>query len=632
MLALADISQELLRRERSTDEAPRRLLYRDRVSFSFRDGESLRGGMARACELAGAPNSWTVLREVGLKHRNRVLVSEDPDIDIGALAEALGVTREEVAARQYPEKENGAREYFGMIVPAGSIESRARRYSPTFLRDRGYHLAAWELKFLPFCPVTWDMLLQHCDACRSQPPQAQGWVRTLTPVDRCDECGRRLADRSTSNVSEGLRPALEIISCLVRCTEKKRASVFDLLPSDLGRADPQALLDVILGLAKHMKPSPTEEDSDPQVIRLHRACKAVQSWPTGLDDIEFSASPTGPILPPLMQTYAALGAESAIDAAEAEYASIRAMNHSTCGDELDRIVGLREASAISGLEDDTLRAAWEACLITRRYRAHGNRLLPAFEVRELLAFAEAWRTRVSASSVASRFGLPTYAIEQCVIRGHLIPTALSLPGSGYFFSKQAADRFCDETSLKQPAPHVATVALYDLMRLVSGRLKPWGEVLSAVALGRISAKLEPGDDNQLAKRLQIDESSAKYLIGKEAAKGVPSLCGLSSTICQSDAYEVLNCSATSSGMLDGIASTGINPKLFPLELVAKRAGEVVATSEIAKHLDLDPTRTSRLLSAARVREIVPGGWDRVHAFELINRATLMRDAQLSLIF
>ena len=85
-------------------------------------------------------------------------------------------------------------------------------------------------------------------------------------------------------------------------------------------------------------------------------------------------------------------------------------------------------------------------------------------------------------------------------------------------------------------------------------------------------------------------------------------------------------------MLDGIASTGINPKLFPLELVAKRAGEVAATSEIAKHLDLDPTRTSRLLSAARVREIVPGGWDRVHAFELINRATLMRDAQLALSF
>ncbi len=56
-----------------------------------------------------------------------------------------------------------------------------------------------------------------------------------------------------------------------------------------------------------------------------------------------------------------------IDAAEAEYANLKAVTHLTGGDDLDRIAGLREASAISGLEDDTLRAAWEAQLITRRY-------------------------------------------------------------------------------------------------------------------------------------------------------------------------------------------------------------------------------------------------------------------------
>lgn len=630
MLALADISQELLRRERSTDDVPRRLLYRDRVSFSFRDGESLRGGMARACELAGAPNSWTVLREVGLKHRNRVLVSEDPDIDIGALAEALGVTREEVTARQYPEKENGAREYFGMIVPAGSIESRARRYSPTFLRGHGYHLAAWELKFLPFCPVTWDMLLQHCDACRSQPPQAQGWVRTLTPIDRCDECGRKLAERSTTSVSEELRPALEIISCLVRSTENERASVINKLPSALGGAEPQALLDVILGLAKHMKASSTRGEVNPQVIRLHLACKAIQTWPTGLDGIEFKVSPTSQTLPPLLQSYAALGAEPAVDAAKEEYASIRAVTRLTAGDDLDRVIGLREASAISGLEDDTLRAAWEARLITRRYRAHGDRLLPAFKVRELLAFAEAWKARVSASSVASRFGLPTYGIEQCVIQRVLRPTALSLPGSGYRFSARTVDRFCDMASMRPPASHVATIALSDLMRMVSGRLKPWGDVLNAVKLGRVSAKLEPGEDHQLAERLQIEEISAKVLIEKVATEGAPCLRGLSSAICQSDALEILNCSATSFRMLEGIASTGINPKLFPLELVVDRARQVAATSEIAKQLELNPTLTSRLLCAARVREIVPGGWDRVQAAALIHRATLMREAQISL--
>ena len=630
MLALADISQELLRRERSTGDAPRRLLYRDRVSFSFRDGESLRGGMARACELAGAPNSWTVLREVGLKHRNRVLVSEDPDIDVGGLAEALGVAREEVIARQYPETENGARGFFGMVVPAGSIESRMRRYSPAFLSSYRYHLAAWELKFLPFCPVTWDLLLPHCDACRSQPPQAQGWIRTLTPVDRCDECGRKLADRVTMSVSEELRPALEVICRLVLTTVNDRASVFDMLPTALGRAEPQALLDVILGLAKHMKAPTLTEVGNAQVVRLHRACKAVQSWPAGLKDIEFSASANGQTLPPLLQSYAGLGAETATEAAKAEWESTAAISPSADREELDRVVGIREASAISGLEDDTLRSAWEARLITRRYRAHGNRLLPAFKVRELLAFSEAWKGRLNASSVGHRFGLPTYAIEQCAMRRVLIPSALSLPGSGYRFSAEAVDRFRKAASLQEPAPEVSMIALYDLMRWISGALKPWGEVLSAVVLGQISARLELGDDDQFAKRLLIEKSAAKDLIEKLAQDGAASLHGLSSMISQSDALEILNCSASSFGMLEGIVSTGINPKLFPLEPVVDRARQVASTAEIAKQLDLDPTRTFRLLRAARVREIVPGGWDRDRAFALINRATLMRDAQLSL--
>lgn len=296
------------------------------------------------------------------------------------------------------------------------------------------------------------------------------------------------------------------------------------------------------------------------------------------------------------------------------------------------VASIREASAISGLEDDTLRSAWEARLVTRRYRAHGDRLLPAFEVRELLAFAGAWKTRVSASSVGYRFGLPTYAIEQCAIGRVLLPSALSLPGSGFRFSTRNVDRFCDMASLQQPAPHAKMIMLHDLMRGVAGRMKPWGDVLHAVTLGQISAKLEPGEDDQFARRLLIEESGAKELVMKSMRGGPASLRGLSPMISQSDALEILNCSATSFGMLKGIASTGINPKLFPLEQVVDRAKQVAATAEIAKQLDLDPTRTSRLLSAARVREIVPGGWHRVHAYELISRATLMRDAQLSLGF
>ncbi len=634
MLALADISEELLRRERSTDDAPRRLLHGEKEAFSFEHSESLRGGVARACELAGAPNSWTVLREMGLKHRNRVLVSEDPDIDVGALADALGVSREDVMARRYDEANNGARDFFGMLVPAGSIESRLRRFSPTFLRTHHYHLAAWELKFLPFCPETWDMLLSFCDACKSAPCQMQAWTRTVTPVDRCDECGRKLADRVTGSVSEELRPTLEIIARLVRTTNEERDSVFEILPPALRQSTPQALLNVILGLAKHIKASALSTFDTPQVARLHRACAALENWPKGLERLEFSASQNGQTLPPLLQDYASLGAIPAFKAAVREYSDKGSVEttaeYSSNGNKGIHVVGIREASALAGLDDDVLRSIWEARLVTRRYRAHGARLLPAFDLEELKRFAKAWKARASAATVAYRFGLPTYAIEQCATLQVLRPSALSVPGSGYYFLKDVIDKFSISLMSHRANPVGSMISLRDAMRIVSGGLKPWGGVLNAIKQGVLPAILREGPETHLAKRLLVDKVAIAKLITEIAAENLEPVIGLSPMVTQTDALEVLNSSATSLGLLEGIVSTGINPKLFPLQQILDRAKTVVATAEVAERMDLDPTRTFRLLRAARVREIVPGGWDRTHAFELIRRATTLRDSQLSL--
>ena len=282
MLGVAELSTELNRLHKHVGDETRRLRLLDasgKQAFSFHERESLRGGVARALELAKLPNSWTFLKEFGLRHRNRVAISEDSEIDLGGIAEALGCDRNEVASRTYQARVNGARDFFGITVPHGSIEVQRRRFSPSFFANHGtFHLAAWELKFLPFCPVTWDLLMSTCSMCKTNPGQPQGWTRTLTPVDRCDECGRELARQIPDVVPDEMRPALEIVRHLAGTTPADRNRVYSHLPRTLQKSSPQEILDVILGLARYLA-MPQALLGNLNLVRLHEACQAVAEWP-----------------------------------------------------------------------------------------------------------------------------------------------------------------------------------------------------------------------------------------------------------------------------------------------------------------------------------------------------------------
>lgn len=150
------------------------------------------------------------------------------------------------------------------------------------------------------------------------------------PIDRCDGCGIGLADRSTPFVSEELRSALGMICRLVRTAENERSSVSEILPASSGWAEPHAFLDAFLGLAKPMKVHASNEDDDGQPIGLPRTCQAIPTWPTGQQNIEFEAARTGQSLPPLLQSYAATGADPAIRAAQAECNGTTVLVPSAC--------------------------------------------------------------------------------------------------------------------------------------------------------------------------------------------------------------------------------------------------------------------------------------------------------------
>lgn len=632
MLSLASLAAELLRNQAPLSDGPRKLRFKKDDPFAFREHESLRGGTARACYLAGVPNSFTVLREVGLKHRNLVSIAEDPNIDETALAEALGVHLSEITRRRYPKAKSGKRHYFGLWLPANSIDIRNRRFAPEFLALNGFHHAAWELKFLPFCPETWNILQAYCNACKNEAPIPQGWTKTLADVTHCDTCGRSLAQQPVVRVDESLRPELQIIARLVTTDKVARGSVREILPAALHDCELQALLDVILGLAKHVLVQTDVAKELAQISRLHTACHAVTRWPHGLDDLPFSI-PDSPVLTGLFQQYASLGAERVAPEHAAAFNrpnTAAQIVHSASVHELGDIIGLREATEVAGLTADVLRQIWSARLITRRYKTHGKKMLPAFEVGELSAFSKAWKAVTPARAVAHRFGLPTYAIEQCAALKLIIPSPLVLPHSGYAFTTEQIDRLTSYFAPNATEVPETAVSLREAMRQISGQLKPWGTLLNAICKGCLPAWILQGPDHKLTSRIQIDASSFESLLASRFHSDADCTRGLSEMIPQADALEILNCSATSAGILEGLNAQGVNPKLFRLDQVLQRAKEVVATSDIAARLQLDNTRAYHLLLKAKVPEIVPSGWERQAAFQLVTKTNALKAAQLAL--
>lgn len=638
MIGLAEISTEILRRDRS-EEQLRRLLMRPDDSgekgFAFKRTESLRGGLSRAFARAGLTSSWLMLKEVGIKHRNRVLVSEDTKLDIAALAEGLQVPRDQILERRYPEVAPGVREFFGLQITSSYFETRTRHFSPTFLKNSKFHHAAWELKFLPFCPETFDMLQSTCIICRPDNGHVQGWIRTLTPVDCCDECGRRLAYQPALKVPEEMQPALNIIARIVSPDSTIRHTFSDFVPSQLKTNSPQQIFDVIIGLTRHVAIPEGRRNEDERLVRLHLACEAVSKWPNGIDKLDFRVSKKGAILPPLMRRYAALGAESPSDIGKAALAGASVQIAQEGGAALGlcdsaELLGLSKACQLAGLSYDFVDKVWNSGFVTRRYRFHGTTLFPAVDIRELMLFADILKQRMSTATVSYQLGISNYGIEQCALLNVIPIHALTLPDDGYYFAPDQIDNLLQKLQQRSVDVSGNLISIRDALRRTASGVKPWGYILKELLEGRIPFNYHHIPKQRLSEWLLVSETDiTEYLpaLMQQAASGA---ADLSSLISQGDAREILNCSNAVVGMLHGIEGQGMNPILYPLKKVIARSQECIATFEVVDRLNMSPAAAHCLLREAGVIQVVPGGWHRGQTEALIACDMAAQRAQASL--
>lgn len=574
------------------------------------EGQSLRGLVASSCHANHLPNSFGLLQPMGLVHRNRVNVSEDPGIDPAELAHAMRVADADVRERRYDPLGRGHVSFFGLDINGRRIETAIRRFSPlAFGKDEPdrphHHRAVWELRDIPFCLENWDMLQ---DTCHCEPGGVvQRWSRTLTRVEECDKCGDPLAWLEPFEVPIPMRPALGVLGALLLTSPEARNEASGLLPEALRATDRSAIFATVIRLANTIDPAAADvsfEEPETRLSALHSACDALLQWPRGLIDVHLPLA-TDAARESLRSMWNRLGPpisarpKSRPDPKPAPARLNRA----------DAPVGIRRATEIARLSPEVLHAAWTHGMVTRHERPHGERMVPTFDQAELLALGEEWRSRRQPDSVAFEYGLPLYAIEQIAFVGCLVPGARSMPGTGPHFTPGNVASFGRD--LQAGVRHVPDpIPLKQVMRLVGGRLKPWGPAVSLLMDRTVPYDL--GDGRRLFDRIVVDRKHADRIASSrfEMPKNPP--FAFSDTIVQHDALEVLNATGDLAHLLRTKPSTGRNPKIYRVVDIVTRAEEIVTLAEIAAVMGTDPATALQNLTREGQAELrlLPGAWPR----------------------
>ncbi|MDR6145971.1 hypothetical protein QE363_001764 [Sphingomonas sp. SORGH_AS870] len=598
--------------------------------------ESLRSLSYRACAINDLPNSWGLLRHMGLLHRNQVLVAESPDIETAQLAHAMRVADQDVLLRRYEDLGRDHRSFFGLGVHEQALETRIRSFSPAAFRadaakrsgpsDRAYafHRATWELRAIPFCLEHWDMLQNRC-WCETD-GVIQHWTRTASHLHECDRCGDPLADLESFPVPPDMHPALDVLRAFVDPIASTRAAAAEALRAAVREADRSRMFKAVVRLADAIDPDAKDRPINEPRERLHglwRACTAVIDWPEGFGEIaEFAVTPAQ--RSKIRAAWLAISdAASSGDRKKAQYQAAfhpgKAANGALSRRDALKLanslkpVGIRPATEIARLSTEVLMWAWEQGHFTQHRRAHGPRELPAFDRGELVTFSDMWTKRVTASSLAHELGITLHGVEQLAALDVIPASAPAIRNSGPHFYPEDVENFFMrfEEVVAKSASAAETIAdpvtLIHAMKHVSGRPKPWGPVIKMLLDGdmcfEVSANRRVADcivisarDIDVLKGLQFDRDSFEITFSPE--------------IIQNDALSLLNVAGSAVRVLDGLSSRGVNPKFYRVADVEARAQKFVTLPELALALNMIPADAYYWLEDERLTEAMPGLWNR----------------------
>ena len=473
--------------------------------------ESLRSLIARSCFANWLPHSFGLLGPLGLRHRNRVTIAEGDEIRADELAFAIKLPEREIISRRYASLEMGYIEFFGVQVHKSRIDNKTRRFSPAALLEADFHRAFWELRDLPFCLESWDMLRDSCPCPMEPTATKQKWTRTQSRVSECDHCGESLVNLPRQIVPSEYQTDLRLLDELLSPKANSERNLNQFLPNAIAKTDRGRIyncLRLMCDIAIGGDIEGLNDEYADAILRWHAACQAMRAWPNAFpgqwikDDVSDSiyayrrdlyfglgAEPTSTLVEVNRLARALVSSSASAAISESNEGDI-CQNTMKTADDSERIaaprtmqafnesgihlIGIRPASEAAKLDPDTLLRARAETKLSKYERRHGQKTVPAFERMEVTKFGLAWNARIPIAKLGFDFNVSHHGIEQLVATGAMEATGLRFDDDPVYFTEDDIATF--EKRLKDGATSTGEhwVPLHSAMKEIDDRPKPWG--------------------------------------------------------------------------------------------------------------------------------------------------------------
>jgi hypothetical protein len=545
------------------------------------------------------------------------------------LADCLGVDVAELQVRSYPKAEApGYRLFFGLPVGRGEIESYKRRFAPKSLALAGHHRALWQLRSFPFCDETWQYLIDQCPRCGA----IQRWQHA-NGVDRCDHCIADLSSATAADVPQDQRGALSDAIGLVHPDADRRTRSLAKLPKPLGGLNAASAYELLFCTAAMLAPRMDRvrhncSRSRPDAIITKAVAEAwtlLREWPHGPqayfveriitstkrhDDgndgrnARFLKLPVyGQVTPPVAEVISDLRASIDLSGPRRE-------------ELLQLTSDIREASKILGTGAQPLTAIRRKGGLNTVFLMNKDHATVRFDSSEIKSIGRVLKDRYGPEKIAWKYGLPVYAIEQCMAMKIITTFAdrfcLLRYGSRQT-TRQAVSQFVQRlASAATVAKFDAPVTLSYASRAIGGRLKPWGPIFDALLSGAVPFSVADGPQ-RLAHRIVIDGSALRRFEGVEFDITAYPDATCRTIIRRHEATEILNLDPDDIAALAAqLPAYGGDLKDMSLDDVLDVAKKHISSRELGARLAL-PRGQVRVAQKAGIPWLGPAGWCRHQA-------------------